>query len=145
MVYRYVCVYVWMVYWYVCLEHSLKLELERKTKKERSDLEATCLVLCSFILLLLFLANTRIQVMVEKGTRSNKASRALLSSQAKTQVCRQADQVHGYNSHVEPQATVFLRLSQEASQRPQLRSIAFHCGTALRQAIGVTVRAPSNG
>ena len=42
-------------------------------------------------------------------------------------MCCQADEVHGYNSHVEPQATGFLRLSQEARRRPQLRSSAFHC------------------
>ena len=68
--------------------------------------------------------------MVEKGTRNNKASRALLSSQVNTQVYCQADEAHGYNSHVEPRATVRLRLSQEASPRSrfncvQLYSIAF--------------------
>ena len=67
------------------------------------------------------------QVMVKEGTSHIKASRALLSSQVNTQVCGQADVVHGYNSHLEPQPTAFLRLPQEASRRPQLRSIAFNC------------------
>ena len=67
------------------------------------------------------------QVMVEKGTRDDKGSRALLSSQAKSQLCEQADQGHGYNSHAEPQSPALLSLSQETSRRPQVRSIAFNC------------------
>ena len=43
------------------------------------------------------------------------------------QVNRQ--EAHSWNSHVGPQANVFLCVSQEASRRPQSRSIAFKKGT----------------
>ena len=57
-----------------------------------------------------------IQVMVGKGTSKRHVG-----------FCpSHTDQAHGSNSHMGPQATVFLRLSQEASQRPVLRSVALY-------------------
>ena len=51
-------------------------------------------------------------------------------SHVNRQECTHADQAPGDNSHVGPQATVSICLSQEASRRPQLRSIVWshQCG-----------------
>ena len=62
------------------------------------------------------------RVMVERGTRGRQVGRCPIATQTGKE-CTHADQDRN-NSDAGPQATVSIRLSQEASPRPQLRSVA---------------------